>query len=172
MADIFNKQGFPADTLHGGRGQDIRLKVLESFKKFEIRLLVTTDVMGRGLDIPTISHVVVYDMGDIDDYVHRIGRTCRGPYGNGHALTLFEYNSKWPHLAEGLMNVLEASGQNVPDELRKIAWEVHEGKRKVEAMKAGSKWGGLSGWQGGADAAARKKLGYDESAPLGAFQAW
>jgi ATP-dependent RNA helicase DDX5/DBP2 len=172
MAADFNEQGFTADSLHGGRGQEIRLQVLDQFKKFHLRLLVATDVMGRGLDIPTISHVVVFDMGDVDDYVHRVGRTCRGPYGNGHALTLFEYNSKWPHLAEGLIKVLETSGQEVPAELRTIAWDVANGKRKVEAMKAGSKWGGLSGWQGGADQAAWKKLGYDSSAPDGAFQTW
>lgn len=173
MAAHFNNQGFTADTLHGGRGQEVRLQVLDRFKKFELRLLVTTDVMGRGLDIPTISHVVVYDMGDIEDYVHRVGRCCRGPYGVGHALTLFEYNSKWPHLAEGLIKVLEKSGQDVPEELQKIAWEVHMGHRKVEAMKAGSKWGGLSGWQGGADEVASKKMGYGEdSSNKSGFFGW
>merc|ERR1712187_434781 len=109
---------------------------------------VATDVMGRGLDIPTISHVVIYDMGDIDDYVHRVGRTCRGPYGKGHALTLFEYNSKWPHLEEGLIKVLESSGQDVPADLQQIADDVENGSREVKAMKTGSKWGALSGWQG------------------------
>merc|ERR1711935_562107 len=106
--------------MHGGRSQDKRMEVLEQFKNWNVRLLVTTDVMGRGLDIPTISHVVVYDMGDVDDYVHRIGRTARGPYGQGHALTLFEYNNKWPHLAEGLISVLQNSGQEVPDDLQRI----------------------------------------------------
>merc|ERR1712232_1503365 len=148
LSDTLNNEGYTTAAMHGGRGQDIRLKVLESFKKFEIRLLVTTDVMGRGLDIPTISHVVVYDMGDIEDYVHRIGRTARGPYGMGHALPLFEYNPKWPHLAEGLVSCLENAGQEVPEDLQRIADEVAEGAREVKAMKAGSKWGANSGWQG------------------------
>jgi len=99
-------------------------------------------------------------MGDVDDYVHRIGRTARGPYGKGHALTLFEYNCKWPHLAEGLIDCLEAAGQEVPDELRKVAHEVHKGWREVKAMKAGSKWGELSGWQGSSKDIAWKKSGY------------
>jgi len=77
--------------------------------------------MGRGLDIPDISHVVIYDMGDVDDYVHRIGRTARGPQGEGHALTLFEYDRKWPSIPGRLIEVLEQAGQNVPDELRDIA---------------------------------------------------
>jgi ATP-dependent RNA helicase DDX5/DBP2 len=162
MSWQFHKEGFPASALHGGRSQDQRMKELEKFKNSEVRLLVTTDVMGRGLDIPSISHVVVYDMGDIDDYVHRIGRTARGPYGKGHALTLFEYNPKWPHIAEGLVLCLEAAGQHVPPELRQVAQEVERGEREVKAMKAGSKWGALSGWQGSAKDVARSKLGYDD----------
>merc|ERR1712048_591735 len=163
MVKNFQAEGFESDTLHGGRAQETRLGILESFKKCDIRLLVTTDVMGRGLDIPSISHVVIYDMGDIDDYVHRVGRTCRGPYGQGHAMTFFEYDPKWPHLAEGLIKVLETSNQEVPFELRTIAEEVQEKKREVKSMKAGSKWGANSGWQGSADEAALKKLGYGDS---------
>merc|ERR1719335_1292304 len=113
MVRTLNNEGFAGETMHGGKKQEARMETLERFKNGDTRLLVTTDVMGRGLDIPTISHVVIYDMGDIEDYVHRIGRTARGPYGKGHALTLFEYNNKWPHLAEGLMNVLQKSGQAV-----------------------------------------------------------
>lgn len=125
-------EGFETDSMHGGRKQWDRDEVLARFKRDEFRLLVATDVMGRGLDIPSITHVVVFDMGDIDDYVHRIGRTCRGNAGlPGHALTLFEYNKKWPELAEGLVKVLERSGQEVPDGLRKIAEEVAKGTRDV-----------------------------------------
>jgi len=103
---------------------------LAKFKRNEFKLLVATDVMGRGLDIPDITHVVIYDMGDVDDYVHRIGRTARGLSGlTGHALTLFEYNQKWPELAGGLAKVLEDSGQHVPEELAQIAVEVENGER-------------------------------------------
>lgn len=44
----------------------------------QTRLLVGTDVIGRGLDIPGITHVIIYDFGTIEDYVHRVGRTMRG----------------------------------------------------------------------------------------------
>merc|ERR1719162_220876 len=77
--------------------------------------------MGRGLDIPDVSHVVVYDMGEIEDYVHRIGRTARGPYGKGHALTFFEYDAKFSGMAGELLEVLQQAGQSVPPELQKIA---------------------------------------------------
>lgn len=120
-------EGFKCQAMHGGKSQDSRLDILDQFKTNKLKLLVTTDVMGRGLDIPDISHVVVYDMGDIEDYVHRIGRTARGPYGKGHALTFFEYDRKWPNLAVDLLGVLTQSSQEVPDDLTRIAEEVANG---------------------------------------------
>jgi len=121
LRDTLWKEGFKTDSMHGGRTQDTRLNVLAAFRSGETRMVVATDVMGRGLDIPDISHVVIYDMGETDDYVHRIGRTARGPSGQGHALTFFEFDPKWPEIAEGLVQVLEQSGQEVPDDLREIA---------------------------------------------------
>jgi superfamily II DNA/RNA helicase len=132
LAETLAKEGFTTDSMHGGRKQWDRDEVLAKFKRDEFKLLVATDVMGRGLDIPTITHVVIYDMGDIDDYVHRIGRTARGNCGRqGHALTLFEYNKKWPELASGLVKVLEDSEQEVPEDLRQIAQEVETGERET-----------------------------------------
>lgn len=133
------KQGLKCDAMHGGRSQNCRLAVLDSFRKSETRLLVTTDVMGRGIDIPDITHVVLYDMGEIEDYVHRIGRTARGPTGTGNALTFFEHNDKFPQLADELIQVLEAAGQPVSDEVRKIAQQVREGKR-VRETNSGGGW--------------------------------
>jgi len=51
----------------------------------------------------------------------------------------------------------------VPEELRQIALEVSQGLREVKAMKRGSKWGGLSGWQGNAENVTMQKMGYDAS---------
>mmetsp|Transcript_93732 Transcript_93732/g.201187 ORF Transcript_93732/g.201187 Transcript_93732/m.201187 type:complete len:792 (-) Transcript_93732:46-2421(-) len=121
MVNRLWKEGISADAMHGGRGQDMRLAVLEEFKRGNTKLVVTTDVMGRGLDIPDISHVVLYDMCEIEDYVHRIGRTARGPYGEGHALTFFEFDAKWPNLAGELAEVLVQSEQEVPEELEALA---------------------------------------------------
>merc|ERR1712216_366177 len=125
------KDGFKADAMHGGRSQECRLWVLDQFRKGELRLLVCTDVLGRGIDIPSVSHVVIHEMGAIEDYVHRIGRTARGRYGKGHALVFFEYYDKQPNCAAELIKVLEASGQNVPEDLLAIADEVAAGKRKI-----------------------------------------
>merc|ERR1712039_650652 len=64
------------------------------------------------------------------EYIHRIGRTGRGVNGTGHALVFFEYTPKNTAAAEGLIEVLERSGQVVPPQLRVIAEEVRSGIRK------------------------------------------
>lgn len=67
-----------AEEIHGDLSQSQREKALKKFRSGEISVLVATDVAARGLDIPSISHVVNYDLPDTpEDYVHRIGRTGR-----------------------------------------------------------------------------------------------
>ncbi|MBA4031086.1 MAG: ATP-dependent helicase [Planctomyces sp.] len=64
--------------IHGDLSQSLREGVLSRFRDGRLRLLIATDVMGRGIDISGISHIVNYDVPqDCDDYVHRIGRTGR-----------------------------------------------------------------------------------------------
>lgn len=133
LRDVLAEEGFKTDSMHGGKSQTWRDEALENFKNGVIRLLIATDVMGRGLDIPTISHVVIYDMGEIEDYIHRIGRTARGLTDRpGHALTFFEYDPKWPGIAADLMKVLEESEQEVPEDLQRIVDEVSNGTRRKE----------------------------------------
>jgi ATP-dependent RNA helicase RhlB len=75
--------GFETELLTGAVDQKKRMRVLESFKQGTTRILVATDVAGRGLHVEGISHVFNYHMPmDPDDYVHRIGRTGRaGEFG-------------------------------------------------------------------------------------------
>ncbi len=66
------------EPLHGDMAQPVRLKTMEAFRGGEIRVLVATDVAGRGLDVRGISHVLNYDVPtQPEDYVHHIGRTGR-----------------------------------------------------------------------------------------------
>eukprot|EP00927_Polykrikos_kofoidii_P038422 TRINITY_DN32765_c0_g1_i1.p1 TRINITY_DN32765_c0_g1~~TRINITY_DN32765_c0_g1_i1.p1 ORF type:complete len:699 (+),score=96.59 TRINITY_DN32765_c0_g1_i1:2-2098(+) len=138
VSSKLQKFGFKADSMHGGKSQEYRLWVLEQFRKGALQLLVCTDVLGRGIDIPSVSHVVIHEMGDIEDYIHRIGRTARGQHGSGHALVFFEYWEGFPHLAAELISVLKASKQVVPKELERIAEEVDSGQRKTRL--AASLW--------------------------------
>lgn len=85
-----NFRGFKAGAIHGNKRQSQRQRVLQSFKRDEINILLATDVASRGLDIPDVSHVINYDLPQTyDDYVHRIGRTGRAGK-TGIALTFVE----------------------------------------------------------------------------------
>ena len=71
-------RGFKAGGIHGDKRSRDRIRILESFKKDDISILIATDVAARGLDIPNVSHVINYDIPQTHDtYVHRIGRTGR-----------------------------------------------------------------------------------------------
>jgi ATP-dependent RNA helicase DDX23/PRP28 len=78
-----SNQHYKVGILHGGKSQDQREETLEHFRQSKIQILVATDVAGRGLDIPDVSHVINYEMPNkIQAYCHRIGRTGRaGKYG-------------------------------------------------------------------------------------------
>jgi len=70
--------GLPATVIHGDITQAKRTKALAQFKEGKFRVLVATDVAGRGLDIPDMDYVVNYELPTVaEDYVHRIGRTGR-----------------------------------------------------------------------------------------------
>ena len=78
LARSLEREGLKTAALHGDKSQDERLKALESFKKGEVDLLVCTDVAARGLDIKDVPAVFNFDVPfNVEDYVHRIGRTGR-----------------------------------------------------------------------------------------------
>lgn len=65
-------------SMHGDMAQRERDRVLQRLRDGDLRILVATDVVGRGIDITTLSHIINYDVPqDSDDYVHRVGRTGR-----------------------------------------------------------------------------------------------
>jgi ATP-dependent RNA helicase DeaD len=66
------------DVIHGDLQQSARDRVMKSFRAGETKILVATDVVGRGIDVTGISHIINFDMPQSsDDYVHRVGRTGR-----------------------------------------------------------------------------------------------
>jgi len=66
------------DVIHGDLQQSARDRVMKSFRANEAKILVATDVVGRGIDVTNISHIINFDMPQSsDDYVHRVGRTGR-----------------------------------------------------------------------------------------------
>lgn len=79
--------GVKTEALHGGIDQKERFAILDRFRSGENRVLITTDVAARGIDIPTMDYVINYDLpDDPENYVHRCGRTGRGT-NKGQALS-------------------------------------------------------------------------------------
>jgi ATP-dependent RNA helicase RhlE len=88
IAQTLSMQGFPAEAIHSDRTQRERGEVLERFKSRDVRYLVATDVVARGIDIDGISYVINLELPqEPENYIHRIGRTARAG-AEGVAITL------------------------------------------------------------------------------------
>jgi len=88
IADRLNIAGFSAAALHGDMHQGARNRTLDGMRRGQVKVLVATDVAARGIDVPSITHVLNYDLPKFpEDYVHRIGRTGRAGR-NGLAISL------------------------------------------------------------------------------------
>ncbi|WP_299580802.1 DEAD/DEAH box helicase [uncultured Sunxiuqinia sp.] len=76
--------------LHSNKGQNTRMNAIQAFKDGELRILISTDVSARGLDVSLITHVINFDLPQrYEDYVHRIGRTARAN-NHGEAISLID----------------------------------------------------------------------------------
>ncbi|KAK4941342.1 DEAD-box ATP-dependent RNA helicase [Elasticomyces elasticus] len=121
LSDFLINQGFPATAIHGDRTQRERERALEFFRNGRCPIMVATAVAARGLDIPNVTHVVNYDLPtDIDDYVHRIGRTGRA--GNTGLSTAF-FNRGNRGIVRDLIELLKEAHQECPGFLENIARE-------------------------------------------------
>jgi ATP-dependent RNA helicase RhlE len=97
-----------SEALHGGIDQKERFAILERFRSGENKVLVTTDVACRGIDIPTMDYVINYDLPDNpENYVHRCGRTGRGKK-RGQALSFCS-----PQEKPLLVQIEEYTGEEV-----------------------------------------------------------
>jgi ATP-dependent RNA helicase DeaD len=102
LAEILIARGYPVEAIHGDLTQDARETVMRRFRAGLVTTLVATDVMARGLDIESVSHVFNHDIPyDPEDYVHRIGRTGRAGR-DGVAITLITPRER--HLLRAIEN--------------------------------------------------------------------
>jgi len=111
--------GWPALSIHGDKQQSERDWVLKEFRDGKNPILIATDVAARGLDVKNVKFVINYDMPtQIEDYIHRIGRTGRaGTQGSAYSF----FTSDKSRIASDLVKILTEAQQNIPDELRKLA---------------------------------------------------
>ncbi|GGE19695.1 hypothetical protein GCM10011390_43680 [Aureimonas endophytica] len=78
LAEDLGKAGIEAMAIHGNKSQGARQKALSAFHSGQMRVLVATDIVARGIHVDDISHVVNFDLPEEpESYVHRIGRTAR-----------------------------------------------------------------------------------------------
>jgi len=78
VAERLLKGGVPTEAIHGNKSQAARQKALENLRNGKVRVLVATDILARGIDVDSVSHVINYELPNVpEDYVHRIGRTAR-----------------------------------------------------------------------------------------------
>eukprot|EP01120_Amphizonella_sp_Union-15-10_P006485 TRINITY_DN2095_c0_g1_i2.p1 TRINITY_DN2095_c0_g1~~TRINITY_DN2095_c0_g1_i2.p1 ORF type:complete len:525 (+),score=96.22 TRINITY_DN2095_c0_g1_i2:53-1627(+) len=116
IGEALYKAGFAVASIHGDRQQIEREAALEAFRDKRINILVATSVAARGLDIDHITHVVNYDFPEnIDEYVHRIGRTGRaGNIGKAISFITSDMVSDM-NMMHKLHKLLQETKQKVPD---------------------------------------------------------
>ena len=122
------------DVIHSNKSQNYRLNALKKFQNEEIRGLITTDIMARGLDISEITHVVNFEIPEIpEQYIHRIGRTGRADK-DGKAVSFVTKKEENALLDIELLMDKELLVSGFPTEVKtnpqKIASEIEEVKMK------------------------------------------
>jgi len=151
LTRALRNDGWPALAIHGDKTQQERDWVLAEFKSAKSPLMIATDVASRGLDVKEIKYVINYDMPkEIEDYVHRIGRTGRKTnegYNEGTAISFF--NAGCSRLARPLSDILREAGQVVPPQLMDYAGSGGGGGRSRFGGFGGGGRGGFGGGRGG-----------------------
>lgn len=138
------RKGVEAVAIHGGKDQEDREYAISSFKAGKKDVLVATDVASKGLDFPDIQHVVNYDMpAEIENYVHRIGRT--GRCGRTGIATSFINKNQSETILLDLKHLLKEAKQRIPPVLATLddPMENVEELAKASGVKGCAYCGGL-----------------------------
>ena len=106
---ILERQGHPVARIHADQSQSRRTSALKTFREGQHRILVATDIAGRGIDVPGIQHVINFDIPEnVEDYVHRGGRTARGS-----AIGIVSTIATWQDI--GMVRKIEETlGEKIP----------------------------------------------------------
>ncbi|KAF5306659.1 hypothetical protein FQA39_LY08848 [Lamprigera yunnana] len=119
LEEFLHNEGYPVTSIHGDRTQREREDALRQFRSGNTPILVATAVAARGLDIPHVKHVINFDLpSDVEEYVHRIGRT--GRMGNLGLATSF-FNDRNRNLAIAMSDLLIEAKQDLPTWLENVA---------------------------------------------------
>jgi len=141
LEDFLCNHNYSVNSIHGDRSQSQREEALKSFKNGRTPILVATSVAARGLDIPHVKHVINFDLPtDIDEYVHRIGRTGRAGM-TGQATSFF--NEKNRNIATDLLDILTEAHQEVPEWLEGLSREMRKDNYNKRSYGASRRPGGF-----------------------------
>ena len=92
LVRMLKQKGIAVDAIHGGLRQSERNAVMQAFRDGRVKLLVSTSLTSRGIDVPAVGHVINYDIPEqVEEYIHRIGRTAR----MGRPGTAITFVSEW-----------------------------------------------------------------------------
>lgn len=123
-------------VIHSNKSQNYRLNTMASFQQGELRGIVTTDVMARGLDISDITHVVNMEFPDVpEQYIHRIGRTGRADK-SGIALSLISPKEEEIKIEAEMLMEKEIAYLPLPEgvEIAERLLEFEKEKQKVKIL--------------------------------------
>ncbi|KAI8969232.1 P-loop containing nucleoside triphosphate hydrolase protein [Mycotypha africana] len=122
---FLRQDGFPALAIHGNKQQNERDWVLNQFRSGGHPIMVATDVASRGIDVKDVKYVINYDFpNNVEDYVHRVGRTGRGG-ATGHSFTFFTADNA--RQAGDLVDILNQNSQFVDPRLQMMVQTRHVG---------------------------------------------
>lgn len=164
-AKLLHDADFVAESIHSDKNQNLRRRILKRFSKGDTNILVATDVLARGIDVPDVDYVVNYDLPDAaEDYVHRIGRTGRAGH-DGFAVSFSTRESR--NELNAIQKLIDKKLPIMPLESFEVdptilepkkkkkeqatpnAESKHEGKRKSRSFKPHGKNGARRYAQGG-----------------------
>ena len=143
MSEALNAKGFKSVALAGDLTQNKRLDIMDSFSRENFKILITTDVASRGLDLLSVTHVINFDLPKhAEEYVHRIGRTGRAGF-KGNAISLVGPKDWASYLAiKAFLNdelkfasieSLKAKFKGLKEKKPEAAWD--KSKEKAAAVK-------------------------------------
>lgn len=116
LATLLTDQNFPAIAIHRGMAQEERLSKYQQFKDFQKRILVATNLFGRGMDIERVNIVFNYDMPeDSDTYLHRVARA--GRFGTKGLAITFVSDENDAKILNNVQDRFDVNITELPDEI-------------------------------------------------------
>jgi ATP-dependent RNA helicase UAP56/SUB2 len=121
LCEVINKEGFPSIACYSSMDTKTRLAVYTKFKEAKARIMISTDLLGRGIDIEKINIVINFDMPpESDQYLHRVGRA--GRFGTKGLAVSFVSSQKDAEIMEDVQKRFEVKVEDLPSQIDKSTY--------------------------------------------------